>query len=91
MILLSTDRYQSLLLNISSFDNYELIVKTYCEPSSFTQVIYERVSKTSLIFLKMSSSIVMQINVANYIEHIGFTILREECVIQLPFFLKECF
>ncbi|XP_019854219.1 PREDICTED: uncharacterized protein LOC109583352 isoform X2 [Amphimedon queenslandica] len=84
-------RYQSLLLNISSFDNYGLIVKTYCQPSSFTHAIHDRVSKTSSIFLKMLSPNVMQINVANYIEHIGFTILREEHVIQLPFFLKECF
>ena len=38
----------------------------------------------------MSSVAVKEINMANYIEQIGYTILREN-IIQLPFFLQECF
>lgn len=80
-----------LLPNISSPVIHEMRVRPYCQLSSFTEVIGEKVPKLSSIFLKMSSNDVMQINLANYIEHVVYTILREELIIQLPFFLKQCF
>ena len=59
-------------------------------PFSSLSHISKRASLTSKLFLDMSSVAVKEINMANYIEQIGYTILREN-IIQLPFFLQECF
>ena len=39
----------------------------------------------------MSSGAVLEINMANYVEHILYTILQEGRLAQLPSILQECF
>lgn len=92
------NRYVPLLANFTSDQQLELMKagEEYCSLSYITNnqeimiEINNRVYKTAALFLDMSSRPILEINFGNYIEHILFTILRDD-IIELPFFLKNCF
>ena len=91
---LSMHRYVSLLGNVSD-DRLQLLrpnVNVYCSFSSVPspeelQYIEARAAATAELFLGIHPQAVREINLGNYVEHILYTILREEELLTLPLFL----
>lgn len=87
------NRYEVLVANISLTDStiYCQNVQKYCHPLSTESNITNRTLKIASLFLKMSTNDVMEINIANYIEYVTYTILQQHNIKELPFYFKECF
>ena len=88
-------RYGSTLSKFTTNDKNPQAVLSYCPTPSYLSTneldhITFTAKAISYLFLKMSSISVRQINIGNYIEHILYTLLREQLVNQIPLFLQEC-
>ena len=87
-------RYASTLSKFTTSDKNPQAVLSYCSTPYLSTNELEHITSTakatSYLFLKMSSISVRQINIGNYIEHILYTLLREQLVNQIPLFLQEC-
>ena len=95
MYIIQIYRYELLVAKLSSDDMtaYEVNVQKYCQPLSSTFIenyIMNKTIEIGSVFLKMSANGVMEINLANYIEHVVYTILYDN-VKELPFYFKQCF
>ena len=98
-------RYGPLLERVSDSEQRDLlpVVLGYCFHRSKTisttieQNIAKRASATSQLFIQMGGKekdrAIREINLANYIEHLAYTLLHSAHadLFKLPLFLKECF
>jgi hypothetical protein len=88
-------RYESLVSNIpgEECEVFNDKVQSFCQALSSVQTkeyIHNRAGQIGALFTKMSTDNIMEINVANYIEHITYTLLQSN-VKALPFYFNNCF